>query len=157
MHRASPATIAIATAIIVAALLSLNNPALGAASGRTRPDLGRGPGPCHLAARPRETVQHHMKRLITCAVGLWPVRGGATRAICIARRESGLDPRASSRTGRYLGLYQHQATAWPSRFDTWTRPGWKLKADALNGRSNAIVTIRMVNANGWGPWAGVGC
>jgi hypothetical protein len=27
----------------------------------------------------------------------------------------------------------------------------------LNGRTNAVVTMRMVNAEGWGPWAGVGC
>jgi hypothetical protein len=156
MHRASRATTAIATATIVVALLCLPDRALGVAPG-TRPDLGRGPGPCHLARRTGESVEHHMKRLITCAAGVWPVRGGATKAICIARRESNLDPTASSRTGKYLGLYQHQASAWPSRFDTWTRRRWKLKDDALNGRSNAIVTMRMVHANGWGPWAGIGC
>jgi hypothetical protein len=156
MHRASRVRIAIAVAVVVA-LLSVPISALGAGSGKPRPDLGRGPGPCHLVGRPGESVQRHMKRIITCSAGLWPVRGGATKAICIARRESDLDPKASSRTGRYLGLYQHEATAWSSRFDKWTRSWWELKDDALNGRSNAIVTMRMVHANGWGPWKGVGC
>jgi hypothetical protein len=29
--------------------------------------------------------------------------------------------------------------------------------NALHGRSNAVVTIRMVNANGWGPWERLDC
>jgi hypothetical protein len=109
------------------------------------------PHPCDLPRRDGETVQHYSKRLIECAVGAYgPVGGGATRAICIAKRESGLIPSASSKTGQYLGLYQHAATFWPSRFDTYTRSSWELSASALSGRSNAIVTIRMVHAiGGW--------
>jgi len=107
--------------------------------------------PCELTRRDGETVQHFSKRLIRCAVGAYgPVAGGATRAICIARRESGLIPSASSPKRRYLGLYQHSATYWPWRFDTYTRPSWMLASSALSGRSNAIVTVRMVHAfGGW--------
>jgi hypothetical protein len=46
---------------------------------------------------------------------------------------------------------------WPARFTEYTRPAWELSPRALNGRTNAIVTIRMVfkigtwrNA-GWPP------
>jgi hypothetical protein len=84
------------------------------------------------------------------------VPGGAETAICIADVESGLHPEATSETGEYLGLFQHAAEAWPGRYETWTREAWALDESALSGRTNAIVTIRMVNANGWGPWEGVG-
>jgi len=107
--------------------------------------------PCQLTRRDGETVQHFSKRQIACAVGAYgPVKGGITRAICIARRESGLVPSASSPKGRYLGLYQHSATYWPWRFDTYTQPSWSLSTSALSGRSNAIVTVRMVHSlGGW--------
>jgi hypothetical protein len=115
------------------------------------------PGPCYLTARTAETVQHRMKRIIRCAIDLWSVPGGATKAICIAARESHLNPHASSATGKYLGLFQHSAAAWPGRYEMWTKPRWQLHPNALNGRTNAIVTIRMVHAGGWGPWKGAGC
>ena len=87
-----------------------------------------------------------------------PVPGGKERAICIARRESGLDPSAtSSPTGEYLGLYQHDRDMWAARYDGYTQPVWELSRRALNGRTNAIVTIRMVadigtwHEAGWPP------
>jgi hypothetical protein len=55
-----------------------------------------------------------------------------------------------------VGLFQHSADAWPDRYDAWTRKAWQLDPRARNGRTNTIVTIRMVNANGWGPWRGAG-
>jgi hypothetical protein len=117
----------------------------------------RVPGPCALVRENGEAVQDFSIRLITCAADKWPVEGGAEKAICIAERESGLIPTASSPTGMYVGLFQHSAADWPRRFDEWTRPGWRLKENPYNGRTNAIVTIRMANAEGWGPWEGVGC
>jgi len=108
-----------------------------------------------------ETIQHLMKRRIRCAVDTFgPVPGGADRAICIADRESGLLPWAESSTGMYLGLYQHSAAAWPDRYRKWTDPAWDLSNDALSGRTNAIVTIRMVHeAGGWkaSGWPAEGC
>jgi hypothetical protein len=115
------------------------------------------PGPCHLHRIVDEPTPHYVKRLIRCATDRWIVPGGADKAICIARRESGLDPTATSKTGEFLGLYQHMASVWPDRYETWTFAAWELRANALNGRTNTVVTMRMVNANGWGPWAGVGC
>ena len=80
-------------------------------------------GPCDADRQADETIQHFMKRKIRCAVDLFgPVPGGADRAICIADRESGLIPTASSPTGLYLGLYQHSAAAWPDRYAKMDRP-----------------------------------
>ena len=118
-------------------------------------------GPCNADRAADESIQHFMKRKIRCAVDLFgPVPGDADRAICIANRESGLIPSASSPTGMYLGLYQHSSAAWPDRYLRWTDPAWELSSDALSGRTNAIVTIRMVHAAGtWNAagWPADGC
>jgi hypothetical protein len=112
-------------------------------------------GPCDLPRADGEALRSFSRRLIRCAADRWEVPGGARRAICIADAESGLNPRARSKGGEYLGLFQHRADAWPERYETWTRPAWGLDESALSGRTNAIVTMRMVNASGWGPWEGV--
>jgi hypothetical protein len=115
------------------------------------------PGPCPLVRGEDEAIRAFSARIIACAAERWPVPGGPDTAICIADRESGLIPTAQSPTGMYLGLFQHSAVAWGDRYLEWTRPIWRLKPNALNGRTNAVVTMRMANAYGWGPWAGVGC
>jgi hypothetical protein len=120
-----------------------------------------GVGPCDLTARSGESVPHFMRRRIGCAVDRFgPVGGGAGRAICIAKRESALDPSAESATGEYLGLFQQSSKMWPARYKVWTRTKWQLSQNAKNGRSNALVTIRMVHAaGGWkdAGWRVKGC
>jgi len=139
------APIRTATALLV--LAAAVAPALPVTAGE--------PGPCALERQEDETVRQLSKRFIRCAEDRWEVPGGAEKAICIARAESGLVPDTVSARGEHLGLFQHSAEAWPARFEEWTHGSWGLDESALSGRSNAIVTIRMVNANGWGPWAGV--
>ena len=112
------------------------------------------PGPCALTRGPVETVQGFSRRLIRCAASHWIVPGGAAKAICIAGRESGLVPTARSAGGAYLGLFQHSARYWPIRYRTWANAGWHLRSSALSGRTNAIVTLRMVHARG--GWASAG-
>ena len=112
-------------------------------------------GPCDIHSAEEESVQVQMRRIIRCAVDLWDVEGGIEKALCIAVAESNLNPKAVSPGGTYIGLYQHNADSWPDRYEAWTRPDWELNESALSGRTNAIVTIRMVHANGWGPWASV--
>ena len=118
----------------------------------------RAAGPCDLPLNEGETVSHRMVRIIRCSTRRWPVRGGAEKAICIADRESGLNPKARSPGRTNLGIFQHSAKEWPDRYEVWTLPRWELDDSALIGRTNIIVAIRMVNAGGWGPWNGVeGC
>ena len=137
--------LALATAIFVAPPVSAN----------------RGVGPCDAERTADETIQHFMKRKIRCAVDRFgPVPGDAERAICIAKRESGLIPTTESPTGMYLGLFQQSAKMWPDRYVQWTDPVWQLSDKATNGRTNAIVTIRMVHAAGtWkaAGWPPNGC
>ena len=129
-------------------------------AGASPANAGREPrvaGPCALVRADGETIQDFSIRLIQCAVDRWPVPGDAEKAICIAQRESGLNPAATSPTGEYVGLFQHSAADWPNRYAEWTRPSWQLKENPLNGRTNAIVTMRIANAEGWAAWAGAGC
>ena len=143
---------AIAALILTLAPTASAQPALGAT---TTP-----PGPCPLVRTTAETVQHFSKRVIRCAAATWVVPGGAAKAICIASRESGLVPTARSASGRYQGLYLHSAHYWASRYAAWTVPAWHLRTTALNGRTNAVVTFRMVHsAGGWAPagWRVRGC
>jgi hypothetical protein len=136
------------TAVGLALALSAASPA------SARIDATTPTGPCALTKATGETVRGFSKRLIRCAAARWVVPGGAAKAICIAGRESGLVPTARSAGGAYLGLYQHSATYWPSRYRAWTNVGWHLRTTALSGRTNAIVTIRMVH--GLGGWASAG-
>jgi hypothetical protein len=118
-------------------------------------------GPCDFLRKDGETVEAFSERRIICAVERFgPVPGGKDRAVCIAKRESGLDPNATSEpTGQYRGLYQHDRDFWPWRYDTYTKKVWELSPRVLNGRTNAIVTIRMVvdfgtwKRAGWPPKA----
>lgn len=115
------------------------------------------PGPCDLHRLDDEPIEAFSIRRITCAVERFgPVPGGVERAVCIADRESHLRPKASSPTGMYLGLYQHAAEYWPARYEANTHPNWELPESALSGRTNSIVTIKMVvKAGTWGEagWA----
>ena len=138
--------------LLVMVLVASLTMSLGAAS----VPASHRPGPCALDREKDETVRQWVKRVIRCAERRWNVPGGAGKAICIAKAESGLNPKVVSGGGRFLGLFQHVAEAWPDRYVAWTRKAWELDDRALNGRTNTIVTIRMVNANGWGPWHGVG-
>jgi hypothetical protein len=152
--------ISVASAVVTGGAIVLSmlaTPAGAKPAGPIARSEPRTAGPCALTRSDGEAIQDFSIRIIECAAERWPVPGGAEKAICIAQRESGLIPTASSATGLYLGLFQHSAAAWPDRYAEWTRPVWGLKSSALNGRTNAIVTARMVNVEGWGPWSGVGC
>lgn len=109
-------------------------------------------GPCASSGAAAATIQQTSRAEIRCAVDRFgPVPGGAERAICIARRESGLVPTARSRPkGLYVGLYQHLRSAWTARYADYTDPSWDLPTSPFSGRTNAIVTIRMVRTmGGW--------
>ena len=152
-RRMSATAAAVTTGAIVVTLFAAS-PAGATRIGIIEPRVA---GPCALVREAGEAIQDFSIRVIQCAADRWPVEGGAEKAICIAERESGLIPTASSPTGMYVGLFQHSAADWPRRYDEWAKPVWQLKENPYNGRTNAIVTMRIANAEGWAAWAGAGC
>jgi hypothetical protein len=93
-----------------------------------------------------------VKRIIKCAVAHYPVPGGASKALYIARRESRFDPYAVNPNGRFKGIYQQGTSWWNDRYHTY---GFQyLRPQILNARTNIIVSIRMAHRHGWGPWGG---
>lgn len=106
-------------------------------------------GPCDFHQEEGETIRHFSKRLIRCAVkDSGPVPGGATRALCIAKRESGLLPWVESATGLYVGLFQHAREYWKGRYAAYTDPAEELPTRMKSGRTNSIVAIRVVRKAG---------
>jgi hypothetical protein len=141
--------LAVVPAFILVATVWLSIPPLAAAHDR--------PGPCDLHRQADESVRQHSKELIRCSAKRWEVPEGARKAICIADRESGLDPAAISRNRLYRGLFQHHKGYWRERYEEYTLRTWSLNRHALNGRTAAIVSIRMASDVGWGAWRGKGC
>jgi hypothetical protein len=88
-----------------------------------------------------------IKRLIRCAADHWNVPGGPSTALAIADRESKFRPNAYNPSG-CAGIYQHMLTYWPGRAAAYGFSGWS----AFNARANIIVTMRMVQQDGWGAW-----
>jgi hypothetical protein len=115
------------------------------------------PGPCDFHREEGVTIRRHSRDQIRCAVKRWSVPGGATTAVCIARRESGLLPWAESRDGLNKGLFQQHVRYWDGNYDSYTRPGWELRRAIVSGRTNTVVSIRMAHDIGWGPWGGRDC
>ena len=95
-----------------------------------------------------------VKRLIRCAVRRWPVPGGVSKALSVARCESSFRPDAVSPAPTNLGVYQHRATYWPARADRWLRPRWEISHRWNNARANVIVSVRIAHVGGsWASWA----
>jgi hypothetical protein len=140
-----------ARAIVIAAVSGLVLTAAPSAAAH------HAPGPCDAHRRAGESVRQHSRDQIRCAVRRWSVPGGTATAVCIARRESGLLPWAESSDGRNKGLFQQHVDYWDGNYETYTRPAWELRRAILSGRTNAIVSIRMAHAIGWGPWGGRHC
>lgn len=111
------------------------------------------PGPCSIHWL-REWREHRnvepIRSLVKCAARRWPVPGGVRKALAVASCESHFEPDAYGNGN--AGVYQHRLRYWPGRYDDFTYPSWRLFESAYNGRTNVIVTMRMVHRYGWGPW-----
>ncbi len=92
--------------------------------------------------------RRQVRLLIECAARHWTSPGGATKALEVARCESGLRPNAHNPAG-YAGVYQQAVRYWPERAERWGFPD----RSVYNARANVIVSIRMANsAGGWSIW-----
>src|SRR2546426_7694607 len=58
-----------------------------------------------------------VRHLIRCTQRRWAVPGGASKALSVAKCESGFNPKASS--GSSDGVFQQNRTYWPGRAKKW--------------------------------------
>ena len=91
----------------------------------------------------------------SCVVSRWSVPGGLAHFVAIGQCESGWN-RFASNAGRYLGVFQHAASYWPSRVNHAMPDGWKVGPWQrwTNSRSQIVTTARMVHgARNWSAWS----
>jgi hypothetical protein len=108
----------------------------------------------------QERVERIVTRLIRCAATRWDVE--VTTSLRVAKCESSMWPWANN-GGKFLGVYQHAASSWVDRVNTYLRPRWfndrqwnrlhTTPGGAFLARANVIMSMRMVHQGGWSPWA----
>lgn len=102
----------------------------------------------------RHSTQHEVIHTILCAESKWSVPGGASYAITIGQRESGLRYNAWNSYSGACGIFQHLSRYWPGRQNAYSGPVWRLGESCKNMRANIIVTMRMVHRlNSWAAWS----
>jgi len=143
------------TAVLVGALLLIpTTPVLGhsGSNGRIRPYMN---DRCRYEMLDdRHSTQHEVTHTILCAESKWAVPGGASFAITIGQRESGLRYDAWNSYSGACGIFQHLSHYWPGRQNAFDGPVWRLGESCKNMRANIIVTMRMVHRLGnWNPWS----
>lgn len=95
-----------------------------------------------------------VERTIACTARKFGV--SVSTALYVANRESRLNEWAWNDYSDAAGLYQHLIRYWPARADAF--PDWqrwmKIRSDRWNNpRIQALVTMKMVQQGGWGPWS----
>lgn len=91
-----------------------------------------------------------IKKMLACAVKLWPVRGGLDKALEVVDCESSFNPYTEHKG--HLGLFQHAEKYWLER---WWRWGLDMGVprNPMNAWSNIIVSVRIINRYGWSAWS----
>jgi hypothetical protein len=87
-----------------------------------------------------------VRRLVACEATLFRV--SPAKAVSVAGCESGFNRRASN-GGRYVGVFQHAASAWYGRWQTYARDYFR---PWYNARTNTVVAMRMARQMGWSAW-----
>lgn len=89
------------------------------------------------AAASRKQVKQQIRRA-------W--EGNVKRAIRVADCESGLNPKATSPDGKYLGLWQFSRPTWRE----YGGPGNDPRK--VNGYRQTLVAWRLFKDRRWAPW-----
>lgn len=102
-------------------------------------------------------TDHEIRATIRCAVEHYRVPGGKTKALCIARHESGFEARSSNPMSSAYGVYQVLSGTWDGWHGhlkkRWWHRHWDLSHSRGNARANVMVSIRIAHGGGWSPWS----
>lgn len=91
-------------------------------------------------------------RTARCVTTKWAIPGGLSKLLSVGNCESGMNRLAWNPNGPYVGLFQHSLSAWPYRLVSYEPEWWALRDRWKNSRTAITVTVRMVQAQGWGAW-----
>ena len=106
-----------------------------------------------LDGQPGHWTADEVKKTIRCAARRWPV--DLAKVMYIAERESGFNARAVNQQGSSAcGVFQH--IGWAPRVIKFNQqvPHGNAGPSCYNGRSNVMVSVRMMSNSGYGPWGG---
>lgn len=135
-----------------------------ATAGHPHPALNhRAKVECRYNQGANNVTNREVQRTIRCAVHKWHVAGGASKALSVARCESGFNEHARYASGcggsGCGGVYQQHLGYWPGRvrshrglirrFNLHT-PG--RNQGVYNYRTNVLISIRMAS-HSWRGWA----
>jgi hypothetical protein len=107
---------------------------------------------CRFQSLEHGTWTDREERLTTrCAVHKW-LPGQLSKVFQVGSCESGWNRFA--RNGVYVGLFQHVASAYPSRIHAFEPAVWhaRLSTRWTNSRGQIVMSVRMARAVGWSPW-----
>jgi hypothetical protein len=106
---------------------------------------------CHMRRNDRFN-DAEVRDTIRCAARAFGV--SVTKSLNVAWCESKYKTDAYN-SGGYAGVYQQSIRYWPPRQNAYDpgRGRWDIRESVRNGRSNVLVSIRMVRRGGWGPWS----
>jgi hypothetical protein len=72
-----------------------------------------------------------------------------SKALSVAKCESGFNPKAYNPAGPWAGVYQQDTDYWPERSKKYGHPG----ESVFNAYANVDVSLKMARKDGWGHWA----
>jgi hypothetical protein len=106
-----------------------------------------------LDGQPGHWTETEVRKTIDCALDRWPADRATVYAI--AERESGLNARALNTEGSgACGVFQH--IGFTPRLQKFNQqvPQGNAGPSCFNGRSNVLVSVRIMSNSGFGPWGG---
>lgn len=100
--------------------------------------------------------KNEVRSTIACAVRRWPVPGGLSTALYIARRESGFNWYAANPTSSASGVYQFVDGTWASQIGSrgeFIRTQ-HLSRSVWNARSSVLIAVKLAHGCWcWSPWS----
>jgi hypothetical protein len=139
-----------AVLLIAAGALALAGSAVSATSAREINDREKRCRFGSLEGGVKYWTDRELKLTASCALRKWPA--DKATVWMIAERESHWGARAVNSSSGACGVFQH--IGWAPRVQKFNHQvrEWNAAPSCFNGRSNILVSIRMMSNSGFSPW-----